>query len=165
MIQRIIYKFQDFLSEDFTQIAKFDTFEIPEGIQLYDPQEESVKDTDDFDDHIPDHDDIINKINVPDEFVPEEPYDNDMTQTVPNKLILPARSLIEEDIKRLAEEDVPQDPDGPSLDDPPQIDDQPSSDEDGDLTDKLAGRTLRRNRRKTVRFEPEEIKFRKTKRK
>ena len=161
----LIYKFQDFLSEDFTQIAKFDTFEIPEGIQLYDPQEEPAKYTDDLDDHIPDHDDIINKINVPDEFVPEEPYDNDMTQTVPNKLILPARSLIEEDIKRLAEEDVPQDPDGPSLDDPPQIDDQPSSDEDGDLTDELAGRTLRRNRRKTVRFEPEEIRFRKTKRK
>jgi len=33
----LLHKFQDFLSFDFTEIAKFDTFDIPNGIQLFDP--------------------------------------------------------------------------------------------------------------------------------
>ncbi len=36
----LINKFEDFLAEDFTTITKFDNFEIPEGIPLYDPQDE-----------------------------------------------------------------------------------------------------------------------------
>jgi hypothetical protein len=30
------------LSFDFTEIAKFDTFDIPNGIQLFDPVEEEI---------------------------------------------------------------------------------------------------------------------------
>ena len=38
----LLHKFQDFLSFDFTEIAKFDTFDIPNGIQLFDPVEEEI---------------------------------------------------------------------------------------------------------------------------
>jgi hypothetical protein len=39
----LLHKFQDFLSFDFTEIAKFDTFYIPNGIQLFDPEEEEIE--------------------------------------------------------------------------------------------------------------------------
>ena len=35
----LLHTFQDFLSSDFTTIAKFDDFSLPTGIQLYDPAE------------------------------------------------------------------------------------------------------------------------------
>jgi transposase InsO family protein len=35
----LLHTFQDFLSSDFTTIAKFDDFSLPEGIQLYNPEE------------------------------------------------------------------------------------------------------------------------------
>jgi hypothetical protein len=38
----LLEKLQDFLSFDFTEIAKFDTFDIPNGIQLFDPIEEEI---------------------------------------------------------------------------------------------------------------------------
>jgi hypothetical protein len=41
-ITKVLHKFQDFLSFDFTEIAKFDTFDIPNGIQLFDPVEEEI---------------------------------------------------------------------------------------------------------------------------
>jgi hypothetical protein len=37
----LLNKFKDFLSADLTTIAKFDTFEIPDGIQLFDPESET----------------------------------------------------------------------------------------------------------------------------
>ena len=40
--QKVLHKFQDFLSFDFTEIAKFDTFDILNGIQLFDPIEEEI---------------------------------------------------------------------------------------------------------------------------
>ena len=36
----LLHKFQEFLSYDFTEIAKHDPFEIPNGIQLFDPVED-----------------------------------------------------------------------------------------------------------------------------
>ncbi len=78
--------------------------EIPNGIQLYDPSDETVTYEDEKNEEKREtgQDEIINKINriepLQYEFSPEEPFDNDTTQIVPTKTDLPARSLIEKDL-------------------------------------------------------------------
>jgi len=84
----LLNKFQDFISDDFVTITKFDTMEIPDGIPLYDPQTLDDKyEEDRFQEFDTNNDLFNNEINqsntapdLADEFVPEDPYDNDSTQ-------------------------------------------------------------------------------------
>jgi hypothetical protein len=149
----LLNDFQNFLAEDFSTITKFDTMEIPNGIQLYDPSDETVT-YEDEEIRETGQDETINKINriepLQDEFSPEEPFDNDTTQIVPTKIDLPARSLIEKDLQDLQndnkqnqEDDFEQNENNPEQD----------SDED-DPPNELQGRQLRTKRKKTVKFDP-----------
>jgi hypothetical protein len=157
----LLHKFQDFLAEDFTTITKMDNMELPNGIQLYDPQDEQIT----YEEYEPEsgtQDDVINDINkieqISDEFHPEEPYDNDSTQLLHTKIDLPARSLIEKDLRTLQntnnevkdEEDHREPEEVP----PTREDDEPVSSDDESL-DENAGRKLRTKRPKTVRFQAE----------
>jgi hypothetical protein len=149
----LLNDFQNFLAEDFSTITKFDTMEIPNGIQLYDPSDETVT-YEDEEIRETGQDEIINKINriepLQDEFSPEEPFDNDTTQIVPTKIDLPARSLIEKDLL-----DLQNNTDQDQEDDLKQneINTEQDSDED-DPTEELQGRQLRTKRKKTVKFDP-----------
>ncbi len=127
--------------------------EIPNGIQLYDPSDETVT-YEDEEKRETGQDETINKINriepLQDEFSPEEPFDNDTTQIVPTKIDLLARSLIEKDLQDLQndnkqnqEDDFEQNENNPEQD----------SDED-DPPNELQGRQLRTKRKKTVKFDP-----------
>ena len=156
----LLNKFQDFLAEDFTTITKFDNMSIPDGIQLYDPQNEAVKYNEDEPLSEKFQDEIINEVNknesLTDEFHPEEPYDNDSTQIVPTKNNLPARSLIEKDLQALQNEpDVPVEEDiqDPEEDPEPQGIEEPVSSDDESI-EETSGRKLRQNRPRTVRFDP-----------
>jgi hypothetical protein len=149
----LLNDFQNFLAEDFSTITKFDTMEIPNGIQLYNPSDETVT-YEDEETRETGQDEIINKINriepLQVEFSPEEPFDNDTTQIVPTKNDLPARSLIEKDLLDLQnvknqnqEDHFEQNENNPEQD----------LDED-DPPNELQGRQLRTKRKKTVKFDP-----------
>jgi hypothetical protein len=163
----LLNKFEDFLAEDFTTITKFDNFEIPEGIPLYDPQDEwkNYSQKDEFQDEnngleeeTPNMEPKIGEIE--DEFSPEMPEGNDNSQVLHTKVDLPSRSLIEKDLQ-----DLQEDADGPGrpLDeaDPEEAVDAPQAKRDEPLSDEdvsdeeTEGRKLRSNRTKTVRFQPE----------
>jgi hypothetical protein len=157
----LLNKFQDFLAEDFTTITKFDNMSIPDGIQLYDPQEDTIKYVENEPLSEKFQDEIINEVNriepLQDEFHPEEPYDNDSTQIVPTKNDLPARSLIEQDLQALQENgpEAPDEEDRPDPDEDPPfkgIEEPVSSDEES--IEETSGRKLRQNRPRTVRFDP-----------
>jgi hypothetical protein len=163
----LLNKFEDFLAEDFTTITKFDNFEIPEGIPLYDPQDEwkNYSQKEEFQDEnngleeeTPNMEPKIGEIE--DEFSPEMPEGNDNSQVLHTKVDLPSRSLIEKDLQ-----DLQEDADGPgrpldeadpeeAVDAPQAKRDEPLSDEDVS-EDENEGRKLRSNRTKTVRFQPE----------
>jgi len=163
----LLNKFEDFLAEDFTTITKFDNFEIPEGIPLYDPQDEwkNYSQKEEFQDEnngleeeTPNMEPKIGEIE--DEFSPEMPEGNDNSQVLHTKVDLPSRSLIEKDLQ-----DLQEDADGPgrpleeadpeeAVDNPQAKRDEPLSDEDVS-EDENEGRKLRSNRTKTVRFQPE----------
>ena len=155
----MLHDFKDFLSEDFTIITKFDRFDIPNGIQLFDPQDEQISER--FENQIENvseneispENTVIEEIT--DEFSPEMPEGIDNTQILHTKLDLPARSLIEEDLRALQDNaEAPPEEDGQLDPDevPRREEDDLSSDES--LPDETAGRKLR-PRNKTVRFQPE----------
>ena len=161
----LLNKFQDFLTDDFTQIAKFDTFDIQTGIQLYDPDNDQFQQEQPSETNLNDQDAIINKINLRDEFYDDdkEPFDNDRTQEVPTKLDFPKRSLIEDDIQNLTKDDIQNEPSNlQNAEDFPQENDTEIEEEDND---ELAERNLRKFRKRTVRFEAEPIQTRSSKRK
>ncbi len=92
---------------------------------------------------------------ITDEFSPEMPDGIDNTQILHTKLDLPARSLIEEDLRALQDNaEAPPEEDGQLDPDevPRREEDDLSSDES--LPDETAGRKLR-PRNKIVRFQPE----------
>jgi hypothetical protein len=155
----LLHDFKDFLSEDFTIITKFDRFDIPNGIQLFDPQDEQISEKIEnqienvSENEISPENTVIEEIT--DEFSPEMPDGIDNTQILHTKLDLPARSLIEEDLRALQDNaEAPPEEDGQLDPDevPRREEDDLSSDES--LPDETAGRKLR-PRNKTVRFQPE----------
>jgi len=95
-----------------------------------------------------------------DEFDKEEPFDNDDTQLIHTKIKLPARSLIEEDLRELRDDDVtPVSNEGDDEDELPELTpfqpiDEPVSSDDESINE-LAPMRTRRNRKKTVRFSPD----------
>jgi hypothetical protein len=96
-----------------------------------------------------------NENNLRDEFVPEE-EGNDTTQLVPTNELPPRslmRSLIEKDLQDLQNENVKLA--NRKDTDPEQIVKESESDDNEQEIDELAPRQLRKNRAKTVKFNPE----------
>ena len=164
----LLNKFQDFITDDFVTITKFDHMDLPDGIPLYDPQNfEKTHENDVFDDTEQNQDDFSTEIDqsgnsqvLVDEFDKEEPFDNDDTQLIHTKIKLPARSLIEEDLRELRDDDVtPVSNEGDDEDELPELTpfqpiDEPVSSDDESINE-LAPMRTRRNRKKTVRFSPD----------
>ena len=146
----LLHTFQDFLSHDFSEIAKFDNFDIPDGIQLYDPVEDEIAgktsqiiDTDIDGQHVTSQ--RKTKIITPlaDEFYNDDL--NDLSQ-IPH---LPDRD-IEDDIAQLYEDDPAVEP---QPEEPPQTTNpNPVGEDDSDTEENIQPRRLRSARRKTVRF-------------
>ena len=133
---------------------------IPDGNQLYDPQDEPVKYVENEPLSENSQDEIINEINrieqLSDEFHPEEPYDNDSTQIVPTRNDLPAKSLIEKDLQVLQDEPVvpvEEDIQDPEEDPQSQGIEKPISSNTESLEEN-SGRKLRHNRPRAVTFDP-----------
>jgi hypothetical protein len=92
----LLNKFEDFLAEDFTTIMKFDNFEIPDGILLYDTQDEwkNYSQKDDFQDENNYLDEENPNIEpkrgeIEDKFSPEMPEGNDNSQVLHTKWTYP----------------------------------------------------------------------------
>ena len=143
-------------------LNNFNNFQQNNGIQLYDPEDKTVQYINDQEESKSNQDEIIDQINkiecIPDKFHPEEPCDNDSTQILLTKSDLPARSLIEDDLRTLHQtrKDRPDEEDhlDPEEDPVTRVEEEPVSSDDESI-DETAGRKLRERRPKTVRFEPE----------
>ena len=152
----LLHKFRDFLTEDFCTIAKFDNFEIPKGITLFDP----VSEKDHRAENIIDVDfPEVSNNSSDNQTVLENPIDpgilndeiynddiNDMSQIPEKPNLSNKRTRIEDDLRRLIEEDPVLESEEPFVINPeiPSIEEL-DSDEDEDT-----GRQLRSNKR--VRF-------------
>jgi hypothetical protein len=161
-VKILLHKFQEFLSYDFTEIAKHDPFEIPNGIQLFDPveDEKDQENKNKEDDTDTDNDQKIrpttNKIITP---LADEFYSDDLTD---NSQIpyLNSKQDIADDLAQLYEEDPPQAPEeeeealqdeDSSTTSKPNLEEQesdPESEDDIPLQRRLRGARAK----KTVRF-------------
>jgi hypothetical protein len=161
----LLHNFQDFLSFDFTEIAKFDTFNIPNGIQLFDPVEEEINKNNqiidaDIDENITKNTGKINENRIGTDALTVPPladefFDDDLNDLSQVPHLNDHRRDIADDLARLYEDDPAQDP---AMEEVPTLDADSSTAPvpnpvESDSDDEFQPRRLRGAKaKKTVRF-------------